>query len=107
MRHAGCRIAAFFPSQGLNPHPPQWMHEVLTTGLPGKSLRVNFYNLGFSHGFLDTTPNTQATKEKIGKLDFPTEKVMASHSRTLAWKIPWTEEPGRLQSMGSLLVGHD
>ena len=32
---------------------------------------------------------------------------MASHSSTLAWKIPWTEEPGRLQSMGSLRVGHD
>ena len=32
---------------------------------------------------------------------------MATHSRTLAWKIPWTEEPGRLKSMGSLRVGHD
>ena len=36
-----------------------------------------------------------------------TEKAMATHSSTLAWKIPWTEEPGRLQSMGSLRVGHD
>ena len=36
-----------------------------------------------------------------------TEKAMASHSSTLAWKIPWTEEPGGLQSMGSLRVGHD
>ena len=35
------------------------------------------------------------------------EKAMASHSSTLAWKIPWTEEPGRSQSMGSLRVGHD
>ena len=35
------------------------------------------------------------------------EKAMATHSSTLAWKIPWTEEPGRLQSMGSLGVGHD
>ena len=35
------------------------------------------------------------------------EKAMAPHSSTLAWKIPWTEEPGRLQSMGSLMVGHD
>ena len=32
---------------------------------------------------------------------------VAPHSSTLAWKIPWTEEPGRLQSMGSLRVGHD
>ena len=37
----------------------------------------------------------------------PLEKEMETHSSTLAWKIPWTEEPGRLQSMGSLGVGHD
>ena len=36
-----------------------------------------------------------------------TEKAMATHSSTLAWKIPWTEEPGGLQSMGSLVVGHN
>jgi len=35
------------------------------------------------------------------------EKAMAPHSRTLAWKIPWTEEPGRLQSMGLHRVRHD
>ena len=40
-------------------------------------------------------------------LDDYLEKVMAPHSSTLAWKIPWAEEPGRLQSMGSLRVGHD
>ena len=40
---------------------------------------------------------------QIGKA----EKARAPHSRTLAWKIPWTEEPGRLQSMRSLGVGHD
>ena len=35
------------------------------------------------------------------------EKAMAPHSRTLAWKVPWKEEPGRLQSMGLHRVGHD
>ena len=35
------------------------------------------------------------------------EKKMATHSSILAWKIPWTEEPGRLQAMGSLRVRHD
>ena len=35
------------------------------------------------------------------------EKAMAPRSSTLAWKIPWMEEPGRLQSMGLLKVGHD
>ena len=37
----------------------------------------------------------------------PLEGDMATHSSTLAWKIPWMEEPGRLQTMGSLRVGHD
>ena len=37
----------------------------------------------------------------------PLEKEMATHSSTLAWKIPRTEEPGKLQSMGSQRVGHD
>ena len=35
------------------------------------------------------------------------EKEMATHSSSVAWKIPWTEKPGRLQSMGSQRVGHD
>ena len=42
----------------------------------------------------------------LGQED-PLEKEMATHSSTLAWKIPWMEECGRLQSMGSLNVGHD
>ena len=37
----------------------------------------------------------------------PLEKCMATHSNILAWKIPWTEDPGRLQSMGSPRVGHN
>ena len=37
----------------------------------------------------------------------PLENEMATHSSTLAWKIPWTEKPGRLQSMGLQRVGHD
>ena len=39
-------------------------------------------------------------------LYLPLEKEMATHSSALVWKIPWTEEPGRLQSMGSQRVGH-
>ena len=42
----------------------------------------------------------------LGQED-PLEKEMATHSSTFAWKIPWTEEPGGLQSMGSQRVGHD
>ena len=40
-------------------------------------------------------------------LEDPLEKEMAIHSSTVAWKIPWTEEPGKLQSMGSQRIEHD
>ena len=46
-------------------------------------------------------PTIQETQvQSLGRED-PLEKEMATHSSTLAWKIPWVEEPGRLQSMGS------
>ena len=44
--------------------------------------------------------------QSLGRED-PLEKEMATHSSVLAWKIPWTEDPGRLQSMGSQRIGHD
>ena len=44
--------------------------------------------------------------QSLGRED-PLGKEMAVHSSTIAWKIPWTEEPGRLQSMGSQRVGHN
>ena len=44
--------------------------------------------------------------QSLGQED-PLEKEMANHSGTLAWKIPWMEEPGGLQSMGLQRVGHD
>ena len=44
--------------------------------------------------------------QSLGQED-PLEKGMATHSSILAWRIPWTEEPGRLPSMGSQRVGHD
>ena len=52
-------------------------------------------------------PNISLWQSNIFPLLQSKEKAMAPHSSTLAWKIPWTEEPGRLQSMGSLGVGHD
>ena len=44
--------------------------------------------------------------QSLGQED-PLEKGMATHSSVLAWRIPWTEQPGRLQSIGSQRVGHD
>ena len=52
-------------------------------------------------------PAMQQTQvQSLGQED-PLEKEMAIHSSILAWRIPWTEEPGRLQPMGSRTVGHD
>ena len=48
----------------------------------------------------------QETQVRALGWEDPLEKEMAIHSSTIAWKIPWTEEPGRLQSMGSQRVGH-
>ena len=59
---------------------------------------------------IQTIKNMPAMQEtrllSLGKED-PLEKGMATHSSILAWRIPWTEEPSRLQSMGSQRVGHD
>ena len=51
----------------------------------------------------------QEIETQVGSLgqEDPLEKEMATHSRILAWRIPWTEEPGRLQSMGSHRIRHD
>ena len=52
-------------------------------------------------------PTMQETwVQSLGREDL-LEKEMTTHSSTLAWKIPWTKEPGRLQSMGSKRVRHD
>ena len=51
-------------------------------------------------------PMRETWVRSLGQED-PLEKEMATHSSILAWRIPWTEEPGRLQSTGSQRVGHD
>ena len=56
---------------------------------------------------LKRLPGMQETLVRSLGWEDPLEKEMATHSSTLAWRIPWREEPGRLQSMGSQRVGHD
>ena len=51
-------------------------------------------------------PKQETPVQSLGQED-PLEKGMANHSSILAWRIPWTEEPGRLQSMGLQRDGHD
>ena len=62
-----------------------------------------------SHPLLSTQHRDAVQKDNslLVLLMHHSEKAKATHSSPLAWKIPWTEEPGRLQSMGSLGVGHN
>ena len=67
-------------------------------------------NLSYSFLLAQTVKNLLAMQETwvraLGQED-PLEKGMDTHSSILAWRIPWTEEPGGLQSMGSQRVGHN
>ena len=56
---------------------------------------------------LKRLPAVQVTWVRSLSQEDPLEKEMATHSSMLAWRIPWREEPGRLQSMGSQRVRHD
>ena len=56
---------------------------------------------------LKRLPGMQETQVRSLGWEDPLEKEMATHSSILAWRVPWKEEPGRLQSMGSQRVGHD
>jgi len=82
-------------------------HEIKRCLLLGRKAVTNLDSI------LQTRDITLPTKVHLVKaMVFPVvmygcaEKAMAPHSSTLAWKMPWMEEPGRLQSMGSLRVGH-
>ena len=70
-----------------------WLYSLFWTSLVAQMVKC-----------LSTMWETQV--QSLGWED-PLEKEMAIHSSTIAWKIPWTEEPGRLQSMRSQRVGHD
>ena len=56
---------------------------------------------------LNNLPAKQETWVQFPGQEDPLEKEMATHCSTLAWKIPWTQGPGRPQSLGSQRVGHD
>ena len=56
---------------------------------------------------LKCLPAMQEARVRSLGWEDPLEKEMATHSSIIAWRIPWKEEPGRLQSMGSQRVGHD
>ena len=63
--------------------------------------------MGFPDQTVKSLPAVQETQVLTLGQEDPLEKEIATHSNTLAWKIPWVEEPGRLKSMGLQRVGHD
>ena len=70
-------------------------------------LLQNFWGTSLVAQMVKRLPAMRETwVQSLGQED-PLEKEMATHSSTLAWKIPWMDKPGRLQSMGSQRVGHD
>ena len=76
----------------------------LLASLPGQSDLLYSELVAFMVKHLPVIWETHV--QSLGRED-PLEKEMATHSSILAWKIPWTEEPGGLQSMGSQRVRHD
>ena len=80
-----CRIPYLVQPSVLQPRTRRWKESTIYTYEEWRECRLIF----------------------IEPLCSEQEKAMAPHSSTLVWKIPWTEEPGRLQSMGSRRVGHD
>ena len=64
-------------------------------------------DLGFSGGSVKSPPGMQETWVQFLGREEPLGKGMATHSSSLAWRIPWTEEPGELQSTGSQRARHD
>ena len=109
-----CSKWDLIPNQESNLGPLHREYRVLATVSPGKSLHFffNSFYLFTENSCLSICFNNVCScfvkHGIIASLKaLSLEKAMAPHSSTLAWKIPWMEEPGGLQSMRSLRVGHD
>ena len=105
------QISPDSPSKRINSFPP-----FLTLSHPNLSLKLFQVEVLTSSSLLKSVRQCWEGRKPqfkpLGELGLGMgsggrRRGMAPHSSTLAWKIPWTEEPGRLQSMGSLRVGHD
>ena len=76
--------------------------------LPSKKVANVKHQMGFpGDSVVKNLPAVQEAQVQSLGLEDPLEKEMATHFKMLAWRIPWTEEPGRSQSMGLQKVRHD
>ena len=107
----GCHffLQGIFPTQGLNLHLLcllHWQVGSLPLGPPGKPLLMT---IDYSYWASQVAPVMSIQETWVQSLGWedPLDKEMATHSNTLAWKIPRTEEPGRLQSLELQRVRHD
>ena len=104
-------------SDSLRPHRLQPTRLLCPWDFPGKNIGVGCHCLlrlpwlltpkSLVDHMVKNLPVMQETGVQSLGLEDPLEKEMAIHSSILAWRIPWTGEPGGLQSMGSQRVGHD
>ena len=135
MEHSGVVRGILFPDQGSNPGSLHWECEVIATGPPGKSCKHFLKESTFISSLRDISQSPRAN-EQLSKYSLctqaslvaqlvknppvmqetwvrslgwedPLEKGKAAHSSILAWRIPWTEEPGGLQPVGSQRIRHD
>ena len=98
-------VALHNSSLWLKYHSIPWLHNVLVTALPSKVEYIPRASLVAQR--LKVLPAMQETWVRSLGWEDPLEKEMATHSSILAWRIPWMEEPGGLQSMGLQRVGHE
>ena len=102
----GCHflLQGIFPTQGLNPCPLHLRHWQVDF-LPLHHLRM-VPKAGAGLRLKRLSPMRETWVQSLGRED-PLEKEKVTHSSILAWRIPWTEEPGRQQSTGLQRLGHD
>ena len=93
------------PGQEIESMSPGLAGKFLSTKQPGKGLEIDLQLPWWLCG-KETTSRQEIWVQCLGWKD-PLEKGMATHPSSLAWRIPWADEQGRLQSTGSQRVGHD
>ena len=104
--HAGTMVVVILLGQKLKQKTRERLQmKISGTYMYSVAIRTGWPDLLISLQYPEM--ESSASFSNLKSLVAKTEKAMAPHSSTLAWKIPWMEEPGGLQSMGSLRVGHD